>query len=136
MRGGPLMQDRPDPDELLAAVAAFLREQAMPQLQGQAAFHARVAANALDIVRRQLRLAPAAAAAEHQRLRALLGRDGSLEELNAMLCARIADGTIGLHTPGLLAHLRRVTLDKLAVDQPTYAGYRRALAARPAPMED
>jgi hypothetical protein len=122
------MQDRPDPDELLAAVAAFLREQAMPQLHGQAAFHARVAANVIDIVRRQLRLAPAAGAAEHERLRALLGADGSLEELNALLCARIGDGTIGLHTPGLVGHLRQVTLDKLAVDQPTYAGYRRALA--------
>ncbi|MBN8509569.1 MAG: hypothetical protein J0L57_13285 [Burkholderiales bacterium] len=130
------MQDRPDPDELLAAVAAFLREQAMPQLQGQAAFHARVAANVVDIVRRQLRLAPAAEAAEHERLRQLLGADGSLEELNARLCARIADGTIGLHTPGLLAHLRRVTLDKLAVDQPTYASYRCALAPPADQRED
>ena len=127
------MQDRPDPDELLAAVARFLREQAMPQLQGQAAFHARVAANAVEIVRRQLRLAPAAEAAEAGRLRALLGSDGSLVELNARLCARIADGSLGLHTPGLLGHLRQVTLDKLAVDQPTYAGYRRARAAREAP---
>lgn len=126
------MLDRPDPDELLAAVAAFLREQAMPQLQGQAAFHARVAANVVDIVRRQWRLAPVAEAAEHERLRALLGGDGTLAELNGRLCAHIADGTIGLQTPGLLDHLRRVTLDKLAVDQPTYAGHRCA----PAPADD
>ena len=121
------MQDRPDPDELLAAVAAFLREQAMPQLKGQAAFHARVAANAVDIVRRQLRLAPDAEAAERERLRALLGADGSLRELNQRLCRAIADGTLGLHTPGLLDHLWRVTLDKLAVDQPHYATYRRRI---------
>ena len=119
------MQDVPTPDQLLAAVAQFLREQAMPQLQGQAAFHARVAANALDIVRRQLALAPAAEAAEAQRLSDLLQADGSLAELNALLCARIASGAMGLHTPALIAHLWRTTLDKLAVDQPGYASVRR-----------
>ena len=125
------MQDTPTPDQLLVAVAAFLREQAMPQLQGQASFHARVAANALDIVRRQLALAPAAEAAEAQRLRELLQADGSQAELNALLCARIASGELGLHTPALVEHLWRVTLDKLAVDQPGYASYRRHAAPAP-----
>ena len=95
------MHDTPSPHDLLDAVAGFLREQALPQLQGQAAFHARVAANALDIVRRQLALAPPAEADEPQRLRALLGSDGSLAELNGLLCQRIAAATMDLHTPGL-----------------------------------
>ena len=34
-----------------------------------------------------------------------------------------------LHTPGLVTHLWRVTLDKLAVDQPGYDSYRRVRAA-------
>ena len=119
------MQDSPHPDELLAAVAGYLREQALPQLQGQAAFHARVAANALDIVRRQLALAPAAEAAEAERLRSLLGAAGSLDQLNRLLCQRIASGAMGLHTSGLAEHLWRVTLDKLADDQPGYESYRR-----------
>ena len=125
------MQDTPAPDDLLAAVAGFLREQAAPQLRGQAAFHARVSANALDIVRRQLALAPRAETAEHTRLRKLLDADAdaSLVELNALLCRRIAAGTAGFDTPGLMAHLWQVTLDKLAVDQPAYATYRRMLAA-------
>lgn len=123
------MHQRPDPRDLLAAVALFLREQAIPQLAGHAAYHARVAANMVDIVRRQLELAPAAEARELQRLRALLRQDGSLAELNALLCERIADGAIGLDTPGLAQHLWQTTLDKLAVDQPGYASYRRALAA-------
>jgi hypothetical protein len=122
------MQDRPNADELLEAVAGFLREQAMPALPGQLGFHARVAANVVDLVRRQVALAPAAEAAEQTRLRALLGTDGSLAELNAALCRAIADGRIGLHTPGLAEHLWRVALDKLAVDQPGYASVRRALA--------
>jgi hypothetical protein len=123
------MHQRPDPLDLLDAVAAFLREQALPQLPGHAAYHARVAANALDIVRRQLQLAPAADAAELQRLQQLLGRDGSLAELNALLCERIASAAIGLHTPGLAEHLWATTLDKLAVDQPGYDSYRREIAA-------
>ena len=123
------MHQRPDPQDLLAAVADFLREQALPQLPPHAAYHARVAANALDIVRRQLELAPAAEADEQQRLRALLQCEGSLAELNALLCRRIANSEMGLHTPGLLDHLWRSTLDKLAVDQPGYESYRRERAA-------
>jgi hypothetical protein len=126
------MQDRPDPDELLASVGEFLREQAMPQLQGRSAFHARVAANVLDIVRRQLALAPQSDAAERAGLRALLGRDGSLEALNRELCERIASGQLGLHTPALIDHLWQVTLAKLAVDQPRYSTYVRATGTPPA----
>jgi hypothetical protein len=125
------MQDTPSPDDLLAAVAGYLREQALPQLSGQAAFHARVAANALDIVRRQLALSPAADAAEAARLAALLGVQGSLDGLNRLLCQRIRNGDLDLHTPGLAAHLWRVTLDKLAVDQPGYESYRRLRDAGP-----
>jgi len=122
------MHQRPDPDDLLQAVAIYLREQALPQLPGHAAYLARVAANALDIVRRQLQQAPAADAGELQRLRRLLQRDGNLGELNSLLCRRIAAGDIGLHTPGLAEHLWQTTLDTLAVDQPGYDSYRRELA--------
>jgi hypothetical protein len=116
--------------ELVGAVRDFLEHQALPKLEGHTAFHARVAVNALAIVERQLRLAPEAEAAERERLRALLGRDGGLEELNRELCARIRAGEIGIQTPGLAEHLRATTLAKLAVDQPKYSGYLRALAAR------
>jgi len=130
------MHQRPDPLDLLDAVATFLREQALPQLPGHAAYHARVAANAIDIVRRQLQLAPAADADELRRLQPLLGRDGSLAELNALLCERIASGELGLHTPGLAEHLWQTTLDKLAVDQPGYDSYRRERVDTPDPIED
>ena len=99
----------------------------MPQLQGHAAFHARVAANALDIVKRELDVAPTANAEEASRLAALLGMEASLEELNRELCRRIEAGEVGLDTPGLKDHLWRTTLTKLSIDQPNYSGYRRAL---------
>jgi hypothetical protein len=121
------MYDPPSAAELVTAVREFLEEQAMPRLEGRTAFHARVAVNALAIVARQLELGPAAEAAERERLAALLGHDGPLDALNRDLCWRIRSGELGLETTGLVAHLRATTLDKLAVDQPRYSGYRRAL---------
>ena len=124
------MYDPPTPGELIRAVRQFIEEQAMPQLEGHTGFHARVAANALAIVERQLELGPPAEAAEHERLRALLGQDGDLESLTRELCRRIRAGELTADDEGLVEHLRIATLDKLAVDQPRYSGYRRALAAR------
>jgi hypothetical protein len=118
------MQDPPTINELLDATAAFLRDVAVPQLSGHASFHARVAANALDLIKRELELRPAAERDEHARLRALLHADGSLEELNALLSRRIAAGEIDLQTPGVAGHLWATTLAKVAIDQPTYASYR------------
>ena len=121
------MQDQPSAAALVAAVADFLRSRALPQLDAHTGYHARVAANALDIVARELTFGPAAAEAEQARLAALLGRDGALDELNRALVAAIDNGTMDAATPGLAAHLWATTLDKLAIDQPSYAGYRRAV---------
>ena len=124
------MNDAPTPAQLLAAVAAFLRDEALPALQGATAYQARVAANMLDIARRQLELAPAQEADELDRLRSLLGTDGDLAALNRLLCERIAAGSLTLTTPGLADHLWQTTLAKLAIDQPGYDTYRRL---QPAP---
>ncbi|WP_341892072.1 DUF6285 domain-containing protein [Variovorax sp. YR752] len=117
------MQDRPDIAELLEAVAAFLREQVVPATEGQVAFHARVAANTLDIVRREVQLGPLAQASERARLHALLGSDAPTDpaDANRLLCTRIASGELDPATPGLIDHLRQTTRDKLAIDQPGYA---------------
>ena len=134
------MYDQPTPEELLAAVSRYLRDDAGPalgasgsQAHGSAlAYQARVAANMLDMVRRQGLLAPVAEPAERARLQALLGEPSEstdLAALNQRLTDRIADGTLGPATPGLADHLWRTTLDKLAVDQPGYATYLRCIAA-------
>ena len=149
------MYDTPTPEELLAAVARFLRDAAGPALgrsgaqpdHSALAYQARVAANMLDMVRRQGLLGPAAEADERSRLQALLGETGGDGEradpadlsegagladlacLNQRLSDRLAEGTLGLATPGLADHLWRTTLDKLAVDQPGYAPYQRQIAA-------
>ena len=126
------MQDEPRPDELIKAVADFLRDHIAPQITGHAAFKLRVGINALDLVTRQLTLAGDSDAGELARLRELLGADGSLHELNSVLSDRIAAGTMDLSTPGLKDHLWQTTLAKLAVDQPNYASYRREMQRKSA----
>ena len=121
------MYDQPSLVELVAVVREFLEQKALPALEGHTAFHARVAANALGIVERQLERGAAAEEAERARLEALLGRTGTLDELNRELCRRIRAGEIGGDDGELMRHLRETTLAKLAVDQPRYSGYRKAL---------
>jgi Domain of unknown function (DUF6285) len=124
------MQDEPTPSELIKAVADFLRNDITPQIGGHGAFKMRVAINALDLVTRQLMLESSSDAAEAARLSQLLGRQGSLGELNRVLAGKIASGEADLQTPGLAEHLWQTTVDKLAVDQPNYAAYRRELGEK------
>jgi len=124
------MQDAPTAEELLDAVRVFIDENAASELTGHAAFHARVAANALSIVERELDLGPRSHAEEHERLIKLLGHDGDLVELNTELAQKIRTGEMTLDTKGLRDHLWQTTLDKVAIDQPKYSGYRAALARR------
>lgn len=123
------MQDEPTPSELIKAVADFLRNDIAPVISGHNAFKLRVAVNALDLVTRQLELEEGSDAAETARLTQLLGMQGSLLELNRVLADRIAKGEADLQTPGLADHLWQTTMDKLAVDQPNYASYKRELGA-------
>jgi Domain of unknown function (DUF6285) len=124
------MQDEPTPTELIKAVADFLRNEIVPQIKGHNAFKLRVGINALDLVTRQLTLEQRSDAAEAARLKQLLGQDGSLIDLNRALSEKIANGEVDLATPGLAEHLWQTTMDKLAVDQPNYASYKKELGTR------
>ena len=117
------MMDQPSAAELVTAVREFLEKHAIPQLAGRTAFHGRVAANALAIVARELEHGPAASEAERTSLEALLGMDGTLDELNRELCRRLRAGQLDPLDQGLARHLVRATLAKVAIDQPSYAGF-------------
>jgi len=121
------MQDEPTPIELTKAVADFLRNDITPMISGHNAFKLRVAINMLDLVTRQLTLEQDSDAAEAARLTQLLGLRGSPMELNRALADKIAKGEVDMQTPGLSEHLWQTTMDKLAVDQPNYASYKREL---------
>jgi hypothetical protein len=120
------MMDQPSVRELVEAVRAFLEDKAMPELKGHTSFHARVAANALAIVARQLERGAQAEAEEFEGLCALTGRDGTLEELNRALCRAIRGGDIDILLPALQQHLERTTRAKIEIDQPNYSGMRIA----------
>jgi len=117
--------DRPTAEELLEAVEEFLRERAMVELEGQSAFHARVAANVVGTVRREIAQSPDTEAHQRDRLLALLNHDGPLEDLNRELCEQIRSGERDLDDPQLLDHLRQVAIENLGVDNPRYSAYKR-----------
>lgn len=91
----------PSAGELIAAVAEFLRGHLGRDGDARTAYLAKVAANALDIARRQL-----SAPDEH---------DG-----RAALCAGLRSGDVALDAPGLDTYLRAAVTAQLAIDQPGY----------------
>jgi hypothetical protein len=128
------MQNRPTREELLRGVAHFLREEALPQLEGPAKFHARVAARAVDMVLRELESGDADLTTELERLANLLGEappdpagPGALApavaQLNRRLVERIraGDADQGHFRESTMDHLRRVTVSRLAVNNPEMA---------------
>lgn len=122
------MHDQPSVPELLQAVKLFIDETAAPNLKGHAAFHARVASNALATALRDLEARTANEIAEEGRLRAILKADdtATLEQMNRAVCARIQSGDITPETDGLLAHLKATTIAQVEVDQPRYSGLKTA----------
>ncbi|MGH7896529.1 MAG: DUF6285 domain-containing protein [Candidatus Binatia bacterium] len=125
------MQDRPSARELLEAVAHFLERDAIPELDGPRQYHARVAANVMRVLSRELELGPAFHRAEWQRLSALLGDAGeapadesrlveSITRLTSKLCERIrrGDADAGARRDQVLGHVRQTVEEKLAIAKP------------------
>ena len=130
------MNDRPSAGELLAAVEHFLEESVVPALEGPARFHARVAANVVRIVARELETEELHLEREWDGLSVLLGsadeeppRDrAALRESilvrNQDLVRRIrsGDADAGAWRATVLEHLARTVADKLDVAQPRRKG--------------
>jgi hypothetical protein len=91
---------------------------------------ARVAANSLDILLRDMQLGPALREAEQQRLVAVLGHDGAREALRWELVEKLRDGSMPLDQAGLVEHLRATVVGELAIDQPSYSGFKNAMAGK------
>ncbi len=123
------MQDEPRATEILPAVAQFLRDTVTTDHSAHTLFQARVAANAVDLAAREAELAPGLNEEERVRLMHILGHDGDLQTQNRALADALLEGRLSLSTPGMKAHLWATSMGKLAVDQPGYASYRRALKA-------
>jgi aminoglycoside phosphotransferase (APT) family kinase protein len=102
--------DRPTGPGLLRAVREFLTTEGAAD--PRRAFHARVAADALRIAEREAMLA-AGHARDHRARLAALGCANDAE-----LCAAIRDGSLDHRFDDVIAAVRAMTVDKLAVANP------------------
>ena len=125
------MQDFPTKIELLAGVESFLTEEAIVELDGPAKFHARVAANVVRMVMRELENEEDDLRDEHAELAELLGRSGARPErfdslrhevlaLEGELAQKIQGGAAeeSDFRARAIAHLRAEAVRKLAVTNP------------------
>jgi hypothetical protein len=106
--------DLPDAAALLEAVREFLSGELEPQLEGRLRWHAKVAANVLAVVERELRLGPEQAARHRERLQRL----GF--ESDAALADAIRAGQLDGQLPQVAEELREMVADKLAVARPQH----------------
>src|SRR5262245_38641813 len=120
--------------ELLAAVRAFLEDDVVPALDGRRRFHARVAANVLAIVGRELATEETTLASEWRRLARLLGQDAATlpaqrEDVRRAVrdwttalveCIRRGEADAGPFGAAVRAHVLETVRDKLRVANPEY----------------
>ena len=128
------MNDRPTSVELLRAVERFLQKDVVPALSGPRRYHARVAANVVAVVAREIETEEDHLRREWEGLGRLLkldeGRPDDREALRADVSARTeslvqriraGDADAGRWRDDVLAHLRRTVDDKLDVARPPRA---------------
>ncbi|MCC7365503.1 MAG: hypothetical protein IT303_14150 [Dehalococcoidia bacterium] len=127
------MQDRPTIDELLEALSRYLQDDVMVNTTGRISFHARVSANVVEMIRRELATEEDHLAEEWAGLDGLLGaeaRPATLQawrartlERNEELSRRIAagDADSGEWRTAVFAHLRRMSQLRLRVSDPKLA---------------
>ncbi len=125
------MQDRPTAAEVVATVAEFLDVEVLPNVDGTLRYHTLVASNLMKMLERELRLYPAAAAAETAALQELLdaGEVDDLLELNGRLHTMLLDAPS--LDPAFLQRTWQVLSDataaKLAISKPGYDRYDMAV---------
>jgi Domain of unknown function (DUF6285) len=127
------MQDRPTSVELLEAAADFVESELVPTVQGARQFQARVVANVMRIVAREIKLEDPLVRSEVKALSRLLGHNAphlhSLDDLRAAavsmgeeLTAKIRAGEAddGAWRREVLELVRRSVEDKLSIANPRY----------------
>ena len=115
------MQDRPDADELGAALARFLLEHVRPAVPRELRFQLLVAANAAAILGREASIGAAAVAGESARLARLLGEPpGDARAAQRQLADSIRAGGLDDRWEEAVDVLRASIRAKLAVAHPGY----------------
>lgn len=115
-----MAQDQPSAGILLAAISEFLERDILAATDGRLRFDARIAANLLRIIGRELELGAAHDRAEAADLKRLLDKGGSPSDLNRELTARLREGALDASDEQVMAHLRASVRRKLLIANPTY----------------
>jgi hypothetical protein len=117
------MQDRPEAEELAAALARFLLEEVRPAVPRELRFQLLVAANTAAILAREAAIGEAAVADERARLARLLGEPlGDARAAQRQLADAIRAGALDDRFPEAVEVLRESVRAKLAVAHPGYDG--------------
>ena len=127
------MQDRPTSVELLEAAADFVDREIVPAIEGARQFQARVVANVMRIVAREIKLEDPLVRSEVKALARLLGHDAphlhSLDDLRKAATSmgeeltakiRAGDADDGDWRREVLAVVRQSVEDKLRIANPRY----------------
>ena len=127
------MQDRPTSIELLEAAADFVDREIVPVIEGQRQFQARVVANVMRIVAREIEMEDRHVRGEVRALAKLLGHQEphvhglkdvteAAFKLNGELSAKIRAGEAdsGAWRAQVLAAVRQSVEDKLRIANPRY----------------
>ncbi len=127
------MQDRPTSIELLEAAADFVDREIVPAIEGARQFQARVVANVMRIVAREIQNEDPAVRVEVKALARLLERDAphlhSLDDLRKASASmgeelsvriRAGDADSGSWRAEVLSVVRQSVEDKLRIANPRY----------------
>ena len=101
--------------ELFEALIDWDSEDVIPEAKGRDLFQARVAKNAMGMLRRETEFGSLFASRRKDRLNAIGIGESDLRN-------GLGDGTLSLADPALRAHLRLTALERLSIDQPKYPG--------------
>lgn len=105
----------PTSAELVESVREWIERDVLPAAEGRTRFHARVAANVLAMVERELLVGPAQEVEHLERLASLQVSS------DAELAAAIRNGSLDAHLDEIRDVLRADVAARLAVANPTYA---------------
>src|SRR5258705_10530849 len=127
------MQDRPTSVELLEAAADFVDRELVPTIEGARQFQARVVANVMRIVAREIKMEDPFVRSEVKALARLLGHDAphlhSLDDLRKAAASmgeeltakiRVGDADDGAWRQEVLAVGRQSVEEKLLMPNPRY----------------
>ena len=108
------------PVELAEAIIECISNDVIPSVEGRDNFKARVARNAMGILKRDIAASPTFNARQSARLETL----GMTEQ---DLVDQLLDGSLSLQSEDIRLHLKRSALEQISIDQPKYAGFKVAL---------